>query len=83
MLNKETTEQKIIRAILSIAETSEVHTEEIKELQQMIARSKQVESHPNYDALIELGDKFPANVQKEIIRQLEDASYDEIEGLYE
>ncbi|MHA2248815.1 MAG: hypothetical protein ACXAD7_00570 [Candidatus Kariarchaeaceae archaeon] len=79
-------EQKVIvHALVALAKHTETESPEIQKFakQYKIDEPPLVESHAKYEEILYLKEKFIPEIQTEIIDKLNDATYNEIDVIYE
>lgn len=90
--NTQSETELMLKSIISLADHIGLKTQEIDHVRNVltsqtllpssISSNKTIDSHPKFNDLMELRDKFPEEIQKQISDRLRDASYNDVEELY-
>lgn len=81
----ETDQDKMAAAVMAIAEFTNIKTPEITILKNLFKNEElpSKESHPMFEEIRNLQEKFSTKVQNEISKNLNKAKYNDIEEIYE
>jgi hypothetical protein len=91
--NTQSETELMLQSIVSLAEHIGLDTKEIKYVRNIldsqtllpssISSNKTIDSHPKFSDLMDLREKFSEEIQKEISDKLRDASYSDVDIIYD